>query len=62
MIKCNVNDNGEKIYHLPFDPYYDKVKIKTERGEFYAHTVKEATEKGFRRAGFPDRNNLKKTA
>lgn len=27
LIKCNVNSKGEKIYHLPFDPFYDKVKI-----------------------------------
>ncbi|MEG2164361.1 MAG: restriction endonuclease [Bacteroidales bacterium] len=47
-IKCNVN-NGEKIYHLPFDQQYDTAKIEKE-GEFYAWTVSEATEKGFRRA------------
>ena len=48
MIKCNIN-NGEKIYHLPFDQQYHRAMIKNE-GEFYAMTVKEATEKGFRRA------------
>ncbi len=47
-IKCNIN-NGEKIYHLPFDQQYDRTKIENE-GEFYAFTIKEATEKGFRRA------------
>jgi Holliday junction resolvase len=57
MIKCNINQDGEKIYHLPFDPFYDKVKIK-EDGEFFARTVKEAAEKGFRRAGL----SAKKTA
>ena len=50
LIKCNVNSKGEKIYHLPFDPYYDKVKIHPAKGEFFVHTVKEAVEKGFRRA------------
>jgi len=50
MIKCNVNRRtGEKIYHLPFDQQYDKVKIDGE-GEFYAMTVQEAEDKGFRRA------------
>ena len=49
MIKCNINSRGEKIYHLPFDQMYDKVKINKE-GEFYARTVIEAEEKGFRRA------------
>lgn len=48
MIKCNIN-NGEKIYHLPFDQQYHRTDISKE-GEFYAMTVKEATAKGFRRA------------
>jgi hypothetical protein len=47
-IKCNIN-NGEKIYHLPFDQQYDRTKIEKE-GEFYAYTVAEAASKGFRRA------------
>ena len=47
-IKCNINGK-EKIYHLPFDQQYDKTKIENE-GEFYAFTVKEAEQKGFRRA------------
>lgn len=52
-IKCNIRKdaNGEiqKIYHLPMDQQYDKVKISAP-GEFYAWTVKEAEEAGFRRA------------
>lgn len=48
MIKCNIN-NGEKIYHLPFDQQYHRTEISKE-GEFFAMTVKEATAKGFRRA------------
>lgn len=47
-IKCNIN-NGNKIYHLPFDQMYDRTEIKNE-GELYAYTVKEAESKGFRRA------------
>ena len=49
LIKCNINATGEKIYHLPFDQQYDKTQIKHE-GEFYAMTVEEAENKGFRRA------------
>jgi hypothetical protein len=50
-IKCNVSRIDEtKIYHLPFDQQYDNVKIEKERREFYCTTVKEAEEKGFRRA------------
>lgn len=49
MIKCNISNNNEKIYHLPFDQQYDRVKISKD-GEFYALTVEEAELKGFRRA------------
>lgn len=51
MIKCNISGSGENYYHLPFDPFYDKVKIDIRKGEFFAKTVKEAVAKGFRRAG-----------
>jgi len=47
-IKCNMN-NGNRIYHLPFDQQYDRTKIENE-GEFYAWTIKEAEDAGFRRA------------
>lgn len=50
MIKCNISKDGEKIYHLPFDQQYDRVVINPERGEFFAHTVSEAENAGFRRA------------
>jgi hypothetical protein len=50
MIKCNISPNGDRIYHLPTDPFYDKVKIDPDTGEFFAQTVREAVEKGFRRA------------
>lgn len=49
LIKCNIGINGDKIYHLPFDQQYDKTLIKN-KGEFYASTVMEAENKGFRRA------------
>ena len=49
MIKCNIN-NGNKIYHLPFDQQYWRTIIEPEKGEFYATTVEEATKAGFRRA------------
>lgn len=48
-IKCNIGKTGEKIYHLPMDQQYDKVKID-QPGECYAYTVDEAEQKGFRRA------------
>ncbi len=52
-IKCNIGKDEfgfeTKIYHLPMDQQYDSVKID-KKGEFFAFTVKEAEEKGFRRA------------
>lgn len=52
-IKCNIGrgENGEatKIYHLPMDAQYDITQIKNP-GEFYAFTVQEAVNAGFRRA------------
>ena len=50
MIKCNLSNNGEKIFHLPFDQQYDKIKIEPEKKEQYVTTVYEAFELGYRRA------------
>ncbi len=47
VIKCNI-DSG--IYHLPFDQQYHSTQIIASKGEFYAWTVKEAEEHGYRRA------------
>lgn len=49
MIKCNVNGQ-EKIYHLPFDQQYDRVRIGTVAGECYVKTAEDAERLGFRRA------------
>ncbi len=52
-IKCNINNDeyGQtKIYHLPMDQQYDRTIIGNRVGEFYAFTVKEAEDAGFRRA------------
>lgn len=52
-IKCNINyqefGTKTKIYHLPFDQKYDETKIN-KKGEFYAMTVQEAENAGFRHA------------
>ena len=51
MIKCNINQvTKAKIYHLPFDQMYDRTKIVPAWGEFYAQSVADAEEEGFRRA------------
>lgn len=49
VIKCNVNGSN-RIYHLPFDQQYDRVRIIPSKGELYARTVAEAEKSGFRRA------------
>lgn len=53
-IKCNLNhdESGKwtKIYHLPMDQQYDRTMVGNREGEFYAFNVKEAEDRGFRRA------------
>ena len=49
-IKCNIGNNGEKIYHLPFDQQYDRVMLRAKDGDRYASTTKEAEQMGFRHA------------
>ena len=50
-IKCNISKvDGTKIYHLPFDQQYDKVKVEPHKGEFYCLSTEEAAKRGFRRA------------
>lgn len=50
MIKCNISQTGEKIYHLPFDQQYDKIHIDTSKGNMYVRTIIEAEQNGFRHA------------
>lgn len=50
-IKCNISmNNGEKIYHLPFDQQYDSTVIDHSKGERYAGSIIDAEKNGFRRA------------
>lgn len=50
-IKCNIsNVTKEKIYHLPFDQQYDKIKINIKDWDSYCTTIEEAESKWFRRA------------
>ncbi|MFL0197417.1 hypothetical protein ACJDU8_17880 [Clostridium sp. WILCCON 0269] len=43
LIKGNINSKGEKIYHLPGDPYYDRTKA-----EKWFNTEAEAQAAGYR--------------
>jgi hypothetical protein len=50
QIKCNIAADGAKIFHMPFDQQYDRVKIDAKRGECSVRTVAEAMKLGYRRA------------
>lgn len=50
MIKCCISNEGDKVYYLPFDTNYDRVKVDLHREEYFVKTVKEAVKKGFKRA------------
>ena len=49
-IKGNVNRDGERIYHLPFQQFYPRTTIDERKGERWFCTEKEALEAGWRRA------------
>ncbi len=48
MVKCKFSEKGEKVYHLPVDPLYDKITINLNKGECFVQSVKEAVDMGFR--------------
>jgi Restriction endonuclease. len=50
MIKCSITPSGDKIYYLPTDNVYDRVKINVDLDEHFVRTVNQAVKKGFKRA------------
>ena len=50
LIKCNISKSKGKIYHLPYDQQYDNTQMSLDDGEFYAATIEEAEQAGFRHA------------
>jgi hypothetical protein len=46
IIKGNVNRNGERIYHLPGQEYYDKVQMDPGKGKRWLCTPEEAEAAG----------------
>ena len=50
VIKGNIGASGDKIYHLPGCPYYDKTKIDEARGERWFCAEEEAIKAGWRKA------------
>lgn len=50
LIKGNISNKGEKIYHCPGQRDYDKTKIDPSKGERYFNTEEEAVAAGWRKA------------
>jgi endonuclease YncB( thermonuclease family) len=52
-IKGNVNRKGERIYHTPWSPWYDKINMKdTTKGKMWFCTEAEALAAGWRPASW----------
>lgn len=50
VIKGNVNTQGERIYHMPGDEYYEETRISASHGERWFCSAEEAEAAGWRRA------------
>lgn len=50
VIKGNISLNGEKIYHMPGDKFYDITEIDTTRGEQWFCNQQQAESSGWRRS------------
>ncbi|USQ76031.1 thermonuclease family protein [Ornithinimicrobium cryptoxanthini] len=50
VIKGNIASDGEKIYHVPGQQYYDVTKISEHKGERWFCTEQEARDAGWRKA------------
>ncbi|MGD2130786.1 MAG: hypothetical protein PVJ33_17240 [Lysobacterales bacterium] len=49
-IKGNINMSGERIYHLPGQPYYDETRIDVARGERWFCSEEQARAAGWRKS------------
>lgn len=52
VVKGNISDAGEKIYHTPDSPSYLVVIVSPERGELWFCSEEAARANGFRKAFF----------
>ena len=50
IIKGNVNQNGERIYHMPGQEFYAKIRMDVGKGKRWFCTPEEAEAAGWRRA------------
>jgi phosphatidylserine/phosphatidylglycerophosphate/cardiolipin synthase-like enzyme len=48
LIKGNISEKGERLYHLPGSKFYDKTRISTDKGERWFPSIIEAKEAGWR--------------
>jgi hypothetical protein len=49
-IKGNVSTQGERIYHVPGQEYYDETRISASHGERWFCSEEEAREAGWRKS------------
>jgi hypothetical protein len=49
-IKGNINLQGERIYHIPGEPYYDDTRVDILKGEQWFCTEAEARSAGWRKS------------
>lgn len=49
-IKGNINQSGERIYHVPGQPYYDDTRVDVLKGERWFCTEAEARSAGWRKS------------
>ena len=50
VIKGNISQSGERIYHMPFHQHYDRTRINESAGERWFCSEDEALAAGWRRA------------
>ena len=50
VIKGNIDRDGERIYHLPFQQFYPRTRINESKGERWFCTEQEALKAGWRRS------------
>lgn len=48
LIKGNINDKGERIYHVPGGKFYDRTQVNPSKGERWFCTAAEALAAGWR--------------
>ncbi len=53
LIKGNVSRKGDRIYHVPGDRTYSRVRMNEERGERWFCTEEQAIAAGWRKSGTP---------